>query len=86
MQLAGTLTSGVAFSFQGGYAETVAWFHGYWNNGLYADGVMVWNNFDYGGAPVTLEVTTYTPEPGSIFLFGSGFAGLVGMLSRRQRA
>ena len=75
MQLSGSLTSGVAFSFPAGYAETVAWFQGYWNNGLYADGVMVWDNFS-PGPPVTLEVTTYTPEASSFLLLGSGLAGL----------
>jgi hypothetical protein len=75
MQLSGTLTSGVAFSFPGDFAETAAWFRGYWSNGLFANGVMVWDNFDPGAA-VTLDVTTYTPEPTSFFLLGSGFAGL----------
>jgi hypothetical protein len=75
MQLSGMLTSGVAFSFPGGLEETVAWFRGYWDNGMYADGVMVWNNFD-AGEPVTLDVTTYTPEPGSLLLFGSAFPAL----------
>ena len=86
MQLSGTLTSGVAFSFPGGLAETVAWFQGYWNNGSYADGILVWNNFD-PGAPATLDVTTYTntPEPGSLLLFGSGLAGLAGMWRRTLR-
>jgi|HubBroStandDraft_4_1064222.scaffolds.fasta_scaffold47209_2 hypothetical protein len=81
MQLSGMLTSGVAFSFPGGYEVTVAWFQGYWNSGLYADGVMTWENLD-AGAPVTLDVTTYTPEPGSFLLFGSALAGLAGMLRR----
>ena len=81
MQLSGTLTSGLAFSFPGGYEETVAWFQGYWNSGQYADGVMAWDNFDAGN-PVTLDVTTSTPEPSSFLLFGSAFAGLVGMLRR----
>lgn len=84
MQLSGMLTSGVAFSFPGGYAEAVAWFQGYWNSGSYADGVMVWNNFDTG-APVTLDVTTYTPEPGSFLLFGSALPALAGMLRRTLR-
>ena len=81
MQLSGMLTSGVAFSFPDGSAETVAWFQGYWNDGLFANGVMAWDNFE-SGAPVTLEVTTSTPEPGSFLLFGSALAGLAGMLRR----
>lgn len=91
MQLFGMLTSGVAFSFPGNSAETVAWFQGYWNNGLYADGVMVWENFD-AGAPVTLDVTTYTPEPGSFFLLAPALAvswlllkAFPGKLSIRQQ-
>ncbi len=81
MQLSGMLTSGVAFSFPSGDAVTVAWFQGYWSSGLYADGVMAWDSFDVG-ANVTLDVTTYTPEPGSFLLFGSALAGLAGMLRR----
>jgi hypothetical protein len=83
MQLVGALTSGVAFSFPGGYGETVAWFRGYWNNGLYGDGVLVWNDFGYDGAPAILEVTTSTPELNSILLFGSGLAGLAGLWRRK---
>ena len=78
MQLSGTVTSGVAFRFPTGYAEAVASFQGYWNDGLFADGVITWDNFD-PGAPVMLQVTTYTPEPGSFLLFGTVFAGLAGM-------
>jgi hypothetical protein len=81
MQLSGMLTSGVAFSFPGGYVSTIAWFQGQWNSGLYADGVMAWDTFD-AGAPVTLDVTTYTPEPDSFLLFGSALAGFAGVLRR----
>jgi hypothetical protein len=81
MQLSGTLTSGLALSFPDGSAETVAWFQGYWNNGLFANGVMYWNSID-AGAPVTLQVTTSTPEPSSFLLFGSALAGLAGVLRR----
>jgi|SRR5580704_2036301 hypothetical protein len=84
MQLSGMLTSGLALSFPDGTAETVAWFQGRWNNGFYADGVMVWDDFETG-APVTLTVTTYTPEPGSFLLFGSAFAGLAATLRRTLR-
>lgn len=83
LQLSGMLTSGVAFSFPGGYAETVAWFQGYWSNGLYADGMMVWQNFD-AGAPATLDVTTFTPEPGTIALLGAGI--VCGWRKWRSRA
>jgi hypothetical protein len=82
MQLTGMLTSGVAFSFPGGYAETVAWFQGHWNNGLYADGLMVGDALGSQGLSATLEVTTYTPEPASIFLFGAVLAGLSGRFRR----
>jgi len=82
MQLTGMLTSGVAFSFPSGYAETVGWFHGYWNNGLYADGLMVGDALGSQGLSATLEVTTYTPEPASFFLFGSALAGLSGRFRR----
>jgi PEP-CTERM motif len=85
MQFSGMLTSGLALSFPDGSAETVAWFQGHWNNGLFANGVMVWNDFD-PGAPVTLTVTTdATPEPGSFLLFGSALAGLAGTLRRTLR-
>jgi PEP-CTERM motif len=84
MQLSGTLTSGLALSFPDGSAETVAWFRGYWNNGLFADGVMSWDNIDTG-APAVLTVTTHTPEPNSFLLFGSALAGLAGTLRRRLR-
>lgn len=73
MQLSGMLTSGVAFLFPRGTAETAAWFQGNWNNGLSANGVMVWDDFD-AGAPVTLNVTTYAPEPASFFLLASALA------------
>jgi hypothetical protein len=36
---------------------------------------MAWENFD-AGIPVTLDVTTLTPEPASFLLFGSAFARL----------
>jgi hypothetical protein len=85
MQLSGMLTSGVAFSFPSGFAETVAWFHGYWNNGLSADGLMVGDSLGTAGLSATLEVTTSTPEPASFFLFGSGLAGLSGMFRRTLR-
>jgi PEP-CTERM motif len=81
MQFSGMLTSGLALSFPDGSAETVAWFQGRWNNGSYANGVMVWDDFE-PGAPVTLTVTTYTPEPGSFLLFGSALAGLAVVLRR----
>lgn len=84
MQFSGMLTSGVAFSFPGPFAETVAWFEGNWNNGFNAEGVMVWNNFEAGN-PVILDVTTSTPEPNSLLLVGSAFAGLAGMLRRTCR-
>jgi len=79
MHLSGMLTSGVAFSFPGGAAEEVAWFQGYWNNGLYADGLMVGDSLGADGSFATLVVTTYTPEPGSFLLFGSALAGLAAM-------
>jgi hypothetical protein len=81
MQFLGMLTSGLAFSFPDGSAETVAWFQGYWNNGFYATGVMSWDKVETG-APVTLTVTTYTPEPGSFLLFGSALAGAARTLRR----
>lgn len=84
MQLSGMLTSGVAFSFPSGDAEEVAWFRGFWDSGLHADGVMVWNSFD-ADASVTLDVTTYTPEPGSLLLFGSALPVLAGILRRTLR-
>jgi hypothetical protein len=81
VQLSGTLTSGLAFSFPGGpYAETVAWFQGSWSNGLYADGVMDWESFD-AAAPVTLDVNTYTPEPGSFLLLASALGVSFRLLS-----
>jgi hypothetical protein len=81
LQLSGVVTSGVAFRFPEGTAETAALFQGYWNDGMFATGDMVWNNFE-PGAPVTLDVTTYTPEPGSFLLFGSAFAVLAGIVRR----
>ncbi len=84
MQLSGMLTSGLALSFPDGSAETVAWFQGHWNNGFYATGVMSWDNFETG-APVTLTVTTSTPEPGTFLLFASALAGLAGTLRRTLR-
>ena len=85
MQFLGMLTSGLALSFPDGTAETVGWFQGRWNNGYYADGVMVWDDFETG-APVTLTVTTYTPEPGSFLLLGSALAALAGKLRRTLRS
>jgi hypothetical protein len=82
MQLSGMLTSGVAFRFPTGYAATVAWFQGYWNNGLYADGLMVGESLRGQGSSATLEVTTYTPEPSSLLLFGSALTGLAGVFRR----
>jgi PEP-CTERM motif len=84
MQFAGALTSGLALSFPDGSAETVAWFQGYWNNGLFADGVMSWDDFETG-APVTFTVTTSTPEPSTFLLFGSALAGLGGISRRTLR-
>jgi hypothetical protein len=84
MQLSGMLTSGVAFSFPSGDAEEVALFRGHWDSGSYAEGVVVWNKFD-DGASVILDVTTYTPEPGSLVLFGSAFPVLAGILRRNLR-
>jgi hypothetical protein len=84
MQFSGMLTSGMALRFPDGSAQTVAWFQGHWNNGFFANGVMVWNDFE-AGAPVTLQVTTNTPEPGSFLLFGSALAGLGGVLRRTLR-
>lgn len=84
MQLLGTLTSGVAFSFLNGSAETVASFQGYWNDGLYADGIIVGDALDGMGISVSLTVTTYTPEPGSFLLFGSALAGLAGKFRRSR--
>lgn len=82
MQLSAMLTSGVAFSFPSGDAETVAWFQGYWNNGWFADGLMIGDAFGTEGLSATLAVTTYTPEPGSFLLFGSALAGLAGVFRR----
>jgi hypothetical protein len=42
---------------------------------------MAWDTFD-AGAPVTLDVTTSTPEPDSFLLFGSALAGFAGVLRR----
>jgi hypothetical protein len=84
MQFSGVLTSGLALSFPNGSAETVAWFQGYWNSGLFANGVMDWNSFD-PGSPATLNVTTFTPEPGSFLLFGTALAGLAGARRRILR-
>lgn len=83
LQFSGILTSGVAFRFPNGFEETVAWFQGRWSNGLYADGLMVGQVFDGDNSSAALVVNTYAPEPGSFFLFGSGLAGLAGMLRRR---
>jgi hypothetical protein len=82
MQLTGMLTSGVAFLFPGGNAEAVAAFQGYWNNGMFADGVMIGDSIGNQGLDATLMVTTHTPEPGSFLLFGSAMAGLAGMFRR----
>ncbi len=83
MEFLGTLTSGIAFEFPVGFIQTVASFQGYWNNGLYANGVMVEDPFGLNGPFVTLSVTTTaTPEPGSFFLFGSALAGLAGIFRR----
>ncbi len=83
MQLTGMLTSGVAFGFPNGGAEAVAMFQGYWNNGMFADGIMIGDAIGNQGLDATLVVTTHTtPEPGGLLLFGSALAGLAGM-SRR---
>jgi hypothetical protein len=86
MQFSGVLTSGVAFSFLSGFASTAAWFQGYWNNGLYADGFMTGDAIGSYGLSATLAVTTYnTPEPSSIFLLGSALVGLSGTVRRKLR-
>ena len=82
MHLSGMLTSGVAFSFPGGAAEVVGWFQGSWNNGLSADGMMIWNALGDGESSASLTVTTHTPEPGSFLLFGSALAGLAARFRR----
>ncbi len=86
MVFTGMLTSGVAFGFPGGGAEAVAEFQGHWNNGMFADGVMIGDAIGNQGLDATLIVTTFTtPEPGSFLLLGSALAGLAGMSRRTFR-
>ena len=61
------------------------YFVGRWNNGWWSEGesysAYSWDGplYDWG----TLNMTTYTPEPSSMVLVGSGILGLAGVLRRK---
>ena len=55
---------------------------------LNAGDSLVWyvNSTDNYEGRGELDVTTFTPEPGSLLLLGSGLAGLIGMVRRKRAA
>lgn len=83
LELTGTLVSGLSFVFSPQLSEVVAWFTGHWNDGRRADGDLVFDATQPGN-PVTLDVTTATPDPGTLLLVSSGTGALACFRKRRD--
>ena len=78
-------TYGLMFGIGNGQYVNV-WSNGVGNNGAVDYGAMVSTaamNQDYVGGGIT---TTTTPEPGTLWLIGTGLVGVAGMLKRKTAA
>ena len=59
-------------------------FVGRWNNGWRSEGdVYAWFSNGGGYQGGFIDMTTYTPEPSSVVLLGSGILGIAGVLRRK---
>ena len=58
-------------------------FRGVWDNGWWSVGTANMSTDSTGDAWGTVEMTTYTPEPGTFALLGSAILGVAGVLRRR---
>ena len=63
--------------------ENMYWYDskGTWSNGWWTSGSVF--AIQSEGFSTNVSMTTYTPEPGSMVLFGSGIIGLAGVLRRK---
>jgi len=79
----GTITGSYYVSFGAFYETDVFSFTGAWNNGY--QGVGGVGIIDVaGGNDGSFSVSTTTPEPGTIVMFGSSLVGLFGVLRLRR--